>query len=242
MRDSAPFQPDDLKALGDLLDRAAAVVAMQEIAAGNLEARVIALRHDVDNDHALAVAVRMAEWEAERGYRSTYFLLHTSGYWNEGELRRSAERIAVCGHEIGIHANAVAEALRTGGDPAEILHEAIGELRSFGFPIRGVVAHGDGLCGDAHFVNDEMFVECARPAFGSPRRTLFHNGRALTLNPTPLASFGLTYESYRAGQRVGYLSDSGGRWNTPFADVAAAFPLPGQLHVLVHPDWWKEAF
>lgn len=40
---------------------------------------VVGMRHDVDSD--LPNAVRLAEWEAERGYRSTYFVLHTSEYW-----------------------------------------------------------------------------------------------------------------------------------------------------------------
>ena len=28
----------------------------------------------------------------------------------------------------------------------------------------------------------------------------------------------------------------------PFAEVAAAWPSRGQLHMLVHPDWWTQAF
>jgi hypothetical protein len=37
-----------------------------------------------------------------------------------------------------------------------------------------------------------------------------------------------------------YLSDSGGRWSQPFEQIAAE--RVGQLHMLVHPDWWGEAF
>jgi hypothetical protein len=42
--------------------------------------------------------------------------------------------------------------------------------------------------------------------------------------------------------RGDYLSDSGGRWSQPFSEVAAAWPARGQLHMLVHPCWWTEAF
>src|SRR6185295_7735468 len=100
-----------------LLDRAKAVIAMEDMHDGNRDPNTIAMRHDVDAGHALATAVRIAEWEAHRGYRSSYYILHTSPYWLAPGFRESLEQIANHGHEIGIHANALAEALRTGRDP-----------------------------------------------------------------------------------------------------------------------------
>jgi hypothetical protein len=260
MRAEQPFTAADLEELDQrLLARADQVVALQEVHAGNDAVSVIGLRHDVDGGHALATAVRMAEWEAERGYRSTYFILHTSPYWGAPLFRASLESIAALGHEIGIHANALAESLRTGRDPDEILEEAIATLRSFGFEIRGVAGHGDPFCnrdrgaGEPTFANDEQFVECARPSEGESDRVLTRGAISLKLAPRPLADFGLDYEALWLGLPSPWrTSDSGGRWLFPFDETCAQFEAvktavagpdaEQQLHLLVHPDWWGEAF
>ena len=231
MRPHAPFQPDDLEALDGLLSQADAVVPMQDIHAWITDHRVIGLRHDVDN--AIEPAVEFAFWEAERGYRSTYFVLHTAPYWQDKELlRASLQMISSLGHEIGIHNNALAEAHRTGKDPRRILVEAICELHELGHRVRGTVAHGDPACydnrGRLRFVNDQLFTECPREY-------------PIDVKPLPLSKFGLHYDANWL-TRGGYLSDSGGEWSQPFAALERAFPLDGQLHMLVHPDWWQEAF
>ncbi|HET9470947.1 MAG TPA: hypothetical protein VFO24_07555 [Usitatibacter sp.] len=238
------FHARDLAQLdATVLARARAVVAMREIHAGARAADVIGLRHDVDdNPGALATAVKLAGWEAVRGYRSTYFILHGARYWrDERTLRPALEAIAAAGHEIGIHANALALALRAGGDPSEILHAAIERLRGYGFPVVGVAPHGDKACHRAGFVNDELFADCARPQLGAPDRTLTLDGRTVKLAPQPLTDFGLLYETYRLPHGR-YLSDSGGAWNVPLQSIADKPGQPGQLHILQHPDWWSQVF
>ena len=235
MRTHAPFRADDLVALDGLLEQATAVVTMAEIHAGVTDPRIIGLRHDVDN--VIEPAVEMAAWEAERGYRSTYFVLHTAPYWRDKDLLyRSLEAIVDHGHEIGIHNNALAESVRTGRDPRSILVEAIVELHMLGHTVKGTVAHGDNDCygadGKVRFVNDELFTDCVRPELGNL------DG----LKREPLASFDLDYDANWL-ERGAYLSDSSGRWSAPGFDlVEQEFPFPGQLHMLVHPDWWQEAF
>jgi hypothetical protein len=238
----SPFQPEDLVDLDTmLLDRALSVMTMQEVCDGMTWPQVIGMRHDVDN--VIEPAVRFAEWEATRGYRSTYYILHTAQYWKDKTLlRTSLEIIAGYGHEIGIHNNALSEALVSGGDPRALLAQAIGELREYGFEINGTVAHGDRLCydgrGKVRFVNDEMFSECPRPEIGEPDREI----GVLKLKPVSLEEFGLEYDANWLG-RDAYLSDSGGAWSSPgFDEVARRFPYQGQLHMLVHPDWWGKAF
>lgn len=242
MRHEAPFQWEDLTELDErLLSQADEVVSMREIHAGAFEC-AIGLRHDVDN--TLDACLELARWEEERGYSSTYFILHDSPYWDAPELPSVLEEIASRGHEIGIHTNALVVALETGRDADEVLDSALERLRSWGHRVTGVVAHGDReVCYDAEgrllFVNDEHFLECARPECGAPDRTI----DTLTLRPRPLAYFGLEYESYRCGRRALELSDSGGHWHRSFDSVCAEFRLrPGQLHVLQHPCWWTEAF
>lgn len=252
MRPNAPFDRADLEDLDErMLSRASAVIAMQEVHAGNHLPDTIGLRHDIDAGHALATAVRIAEWEAERGYRSTYYVLHTSPYWLAPGFRESLERIAVLGHEIGIHTNALAEALRGGGDPDCILMEAIDTLRGFGFTVRGVAGHGDPFCnrdrgpGEGTFANDEQFVECARPQEGLPDRWITRGRVKIRLSPKPLSFFGLDYEALTLGLPSPFrISDSGGKWLTPgFDETVDKFPGHGrQLHFLWHPDWWAHAF
>lgn len=241
MRDHAPFRAADLDDLdGRLLGEALAVVPMAAVAAGQQWQHVIGLRHDVDN--AIEPAVAFAQWEEERGYRSTYYVLHTAPYWRDKRLLRDAlDLIAAAGHEIGIHNNALAEAWSTGGDPIRILVDAIEELEGYGHEISGTVAHGDARCyadaGQIRFVNDELFEDCARPALGAPDRSI---GR-LSIDPVPLAGLGLEYDANWL-PRGRYASDSGGRWQPSFDQVAAGYPYPQQLHLLVHPDWWADAF
>ena len=242
MRGHAPFKPADLAELDDrLLGEALAVVTMAAVAGGQQWPQVIGLRHDVDN--TIEPAVAFARWEEDRGYRSTYFVLHTAPYWADKRLLRdSLDAIAAAGHEIGIHNNALAAAYDDGGDPAMILDAACEELRGYGHDIAGTVAHGDNRCYDSRgkirFVNDEVFAECARPEYGPAIRK---HGK-LIIDPVPLADLGLTYDANWL-PRAWYASDSGGRWRPGFDEVADGYPRDdGQLHLLVHPDWWAEAF
>ena len=129
MRARAPFGPNDLDELDGLLAKAARVVAIEDVFDGARDANVIGLRHDCDSGDSLRIATHMAAWEAERGYRSTYFLLHSSPYWLSDDFESHVEEILSYGHEVGIHVNALATSLRGGGDPDVILLLAISQLR-----------------------------------------------------------------------------------------------------------------
>jgi hypothetical protein len=240
VRTHDPFQPDDLRELGEFYERAVAVVPMEDIYDHHTwnvvgppgKPLVLGLRHDCDN--VIAPAVHMARWEADHGYRSTYYVLHSAPYWQDKPtLQAALEVIASCGHEIGIHNDAITVALQTGRDAGEVLNEATEELRSYGHRIRSTVAHGHALCGVKRYVNDELFRECYRSDYGDVAR--------LSVAPYRLADFGLDFDANWL-PRGDYLSDSGGRWSQRFEDVAAAWPSKGQLHLLVHPDWWEHAF
>lgn len=260
MRDNAPFRADDLEELDErFYSRASAVVSMIDVYRGNRNPGVIGLRHDCDAGHSLATAVKMAEWEEARGIRSTYYMLHSAPYWQYPNFRESLETIACLGHELGIHLDALAEALKTGRDPDVILDEALSTLRGWGFSIRGAAGHGNALCnrdaaeGEPWFANDEQLSECQRPDYGSPDRLLWRGSRKLKLSPRPMADFGLDYEALRIGLPHPFrCSDSGGKWLNPGFDamvdqfIAHLDPRrwheARQLHLLIHPDWWQQAF
>jgi hypothetical protein len=245
---NAPFLASDLEELdARLLSLADRVVPMRDIAKGDTNHRVIGLRHDVDdNAGSFDTALRLARWEFDHGYSSTYFLLHGAWYWDVDHLVDALE-FQELGHEVGIHVNAIAEALRLRRSPDWILREALGDLRSVGVRVDGAQAHGDALCyagngmtGDLKFVNDEIFTECARPALGDPDRTVKWKRTEVKIEPLPLADYYLTYHASHL-PRGNYLSDSGGRWSQSFDDVVDGFG-EGQLHILMHPDWWGAAF
>jgi hypothetical protein len=234
------FGHADLLKLEALYQQATFVLPVEDVYDGGTEPTDIAVRHDCDN--VISPAVDMATWECERNYVSTYYILHTSPYWqNKRVLRESLDTIAESGHNIGIHNDALTVALQTGRDPNEILHEAVEELRRYGHDIRSTVAHGNQLCHVAKYVNDEMFEGCSRPDQGHPDRVLEHRGRRVPITPAPLSEFGLDFDANWL-PRGDYLSDSGGSWSRPFDEVAAEWPARGQLHMLVHPDWWAAAF
>lgn len=237
----------DLERLDALLALADRVVPMRDIYKGDIGPKVIGLRHDVDNNRgSFETAIRMAEWEFERGYSSTYYLLHDAWYWKDATVDMmlvGAEQLEDLGHEVGIHVNAIAEGLRRQRDPRHILREALSELRT-AVRVEGCVAHGDPLCrntnGDVVFVNDEMFLESRRPGMGDADRTLVYNGWSVKLKPCSRGLFGLVYDANWL-PRGNYLSDSGGEWSQSLPGVFQTFG-EGQLHVLQHPDWWTEAF
>lgn len=242
------FSADDLVELDErLLARADRVVSMREIWVDGTPEGTIGLRHDVDdNPRSLDTALELAAWEAERGYRSTFFLLHGSHYWRH--VGFAVPLLEALGHEVGIHVNAIAEALRSGGAPETILHGALSELRAAGATVIGAVEHGDELCyrgegmsGPLEFVNDEIFEECPRPKVGERPRDVSGNGRTVHLIPLPLRAFGLGYASSRL-PRPSYLSDSGSEWRPAFDDAVRSFGNPPSGHILMHPDWWSTAF
>lgn len=218
---------------------------MRDVFKGDTGARTIGLRHDVDdNEGSFETALAMARWEFEHGYSSTYFLLHGSHYWNADNIVRALE-FEELGHEVGIHVNAIAEALRLRRSPDWILLEALGDLRSVGLRVEGAVAHGDPLCygkdGQVRFVNDEVFVECRRHRVGEVPREVREGKTRVLIEPRPLTEYHLAYDANWL-TRGDYLSESGGRWSQPFDDVVGRFASEGQLHVLIHPDWWSGAF
>jgi hypothetical protein len=241
---------------------------MEDAFDGDKGANTIALRHDCDSAQSLDNAVQMAYWEAERGYRSSYYILHTSRYWHYSRFPRLLEQIAGCGHEIGIHTDALAESLVTGEDPDVILNRAIKCLRDLGHTIRGAAGHGNAICnraagpGEPWFSNDEHFTECRRTQLNGepmpPADRLLWRGRIQRkLAPRSLADFGLEYEALWLSVPFYFrLSDSGGRWRDEgFDTIAEMFARqthvtaaaetsddPMQLHVLQHPDWWGQAF
>ena len=68
--------------------------------------RHLVLRHDVDFD--LEAAAKMAEFEADRDIRATYFVMLRTDFYNvfSKAAELALKRITASGHEIGLHFDA----------------------------------------------------------------------------------------------------------------------------------------
>lgn len=94
----------DLTHYGELLDAAGAGGYRPVFFDHDPQPRDLFLRHDVDL--SLEAAVELAELEAERGARATYFLMTTSIFYNlESPVGvRTLNRLRELGHAVGLHA------------------------------------------------------------------------------------------------------------------------------------------
>ena len=220
----ASFTLGDLDELEERLAGAAAVIRMCEVkrspehAWGTDDPTTIALRHDVDHD--LDHALSFARWEHERGFRASYYLLHTASYWrDQPALRSAAVELESLGHEVGIHNNAVVATRALAYDPdytfaQATLEQALYELRSAGVSVTGSASHGDARGAPLSVHNNDMWKQ---------KGGAFH-----------LEEFQLEYEAYFLHGEAAYLSDNHGKWQPALRDGEGL-----QLHVLVHPCHWE---
>lgn len=172
----------------------------------------VAMRHDVD--HSIEHAIKFAQWEHKRGYRSTYFILHTAWYYKDWQKTvRLAKEIEALGHEIGFHNDSIGVAVRTGAEGAGTITEVaktviFHELERWvdvGFEIRGCADHGGGY----------PDLQTTFWTYHIPQ------------------DFGFEYEAYRLMAGQNYISDNRGKWNAPLQVVEGK-----QTHMLVHPCHW----
>lgn len=172
------------------------------------------VRHDVDHsiDHALA----FARWEAERGIRASYFILHTAWYFqNDFENTMSKCReMKRMGHEVGLHHNTLTVAHKFGGNgeagkmAAYFMRSVLTQMAAAEVACRGAAAHASEVGAD-----NLKFWECY-----------------------PLSDFGLRYEAYQMHDELNanYISDNRGVLRAPLAHVDGK-----PTHLLVHPEHWQ---
>ena len=168
------------------------------------------LRHDIDISPRKALA--MAELEHAHGYRTTYFVMISSSFYNPMERvnEESILRIAALGHEIGLHFDITKYPEVVG----HALEEAVSrELRLLselvGTPIRSLSWHiprEDFLGIHWGFLEEKDVLNAYDPEF---------------------------FRGYK------YCSDSMMRWRDPLVDCIDCVRYP-KLQVLTHPVWYKK--
>ena len=228
---------------------------------GPADRRYVVLRHDVDR--CIENGLKLAEAEHRAGLRSTFFLLHTQGYFDySAALKNICRDIVKMGHHIGLHLDALGAWVQAHHleQPAPDLRESLAVPLYFlrvecGIEVRGCSAHGNFLCGRYGFNNYHVFSDWPLPE----TNTLGHDR-------FPMSDFGLEWEVYHLHRDAAF-SDSGGKWrggmkNVPcpiakgwgpkYLGTRESHPrvvdviiklfncMPaGVLHVLIHPNWWR---
>lgn len=230
----------------------------QYVEATDLDGKeILLLRHDIDHDYE--TALQMARWEAERGIKATYCVLHSAWYYGEfisasdahpfgGYYHHSDELPGLCrelqslGHEVNLHNNAVVMGLKFGADPVKLLRTELAFLRGLGIDVVGSSTHGDALCRQMDFRNFEIFSEAVSAERGGPR-TISWQGNTVSLGEVEMGALGLTYEAYDISSDT-YITDSGG-------SLRSMLDIPGRrrigpqdtgsgsiVTILTHPVWW----
>lgn len=167
------------------------------------------LRHDVD--YSPRAALRLAEQEAARGIRATYFLLAGTSYYNllAPEHAHVASTLAAQGHEIGLHYDVRSFAPFERREWPRLLRAQaalLGELA--GARVTSIAMHQPALHGDDPFRGAE---------------TGFLNA----------------YDDRFTVDAV-YVSDSCRAWRDRSWSMLADGPLPPRLHLCLHPINWSD--
>jgi len=153
----------DFDTYGRLLDALKAGrpnLTFREFQSGHSPDRYFILRHDVDISPA--AALRMAEWEAARGFRATYFVLLTSDWYNLLDRRHVGfpRRLVELGHEVGLHYDA---AIFQGERSLRLQADLLGLLS--GEPVHSIARHNPSAEGADPFLSAKDFVNAYDEAF-----------------------------------------------------------------------------
>jgi hypothetical protein len=212
-------------------------------------------------DHDLDLALELAHHEHARGMRATYFLLHTTSYWDEPDFDLKVRQLAAYGHEVGLHVNVLTEWHRGEVDDVHArVGELLGRLRSSGVEVMGTAAHGDRSCYEFGYINywlwselrgdDPARTESGASAEGIPvederwqvaypddHRIRRADGSEFALWSCHMRRHGVEYEACRIPHDR-YWTDTGGSWSRT-GDPIDADLSSGRHQVLMHPIWWR---
>lgn len=167
------------------------------------------LRHDVDFSPALAL--RMAEVEAELGLRSTYFVaLHLLYNPHAPQHAAAIRRMAALGHAIGLHYDGpLYDPAPTPAARLALLAQHVAVLQDLAATQIGAIArHNPSVTGDDPFATGTPYLNAYDPA-------LFADAV--------------------------YISDSCRAWRHGGLAACWAEPAPPRIYLLVHPEVWLGA-
>ncbi len=234
-------------------------VTVRELVDNPITPNMIALRHDVDHD--LDLALEMSYWESQRGIRSTYYLLHSAGYWEDTHLVEKCLQFQDFGHEVGLHLNVLSEWINGRVDDLSLsLEELIYPMREAGVHLSGVSTHGDVLCYEKQFINywcfselrpsDPVTVESGLCAEGIPakeeksqicypssHKLIRKDKDIFELWSISMKKLGIVYDAIHVPYDF-YYTDSRGGWY--YSEDPMRHSLDsGRYQILMHPVHWR---
>ncbi len=241
------------------LDHFGKTVTVRELIDNPIAPNMIALRHDVDHD--LDLALEMGYWESQRGFRSTYYLLHSAGYWEDADFVEKCLQLQDFGHEVGLHLNVLSEWINGSVDDISLyLEKLIYPMREAGVHLSGVSTHGDVLCYEKQFINywcfselrpsDPVAVEsdlCAEgiPAkegqsqirYPSSHKLIRKDKDIFELWSVSMKKLGIVYDAIHVPYDF-YYTDSREPWY--FSEDPMRYSLDsGRYQILMHPVHWR---
>lgn len=177
--------------------------------------KTVIVRHDVD--YTLNGVLEIVNIENKIGVTSTYlFRVHAHEYnIFAPHVYQLIRYIRDCGHEIGLHLEAMTFARALHLDPRDILKREKAVIEAvLGQEVKTVSEHRD----ISHFVH------------GTPN---YHD----VFDPKEFGfdNYGLEDRYF---EQMKYLSDSNGSWRE--GDLTKHLGQHDRFQVLVHPDWWFE--
>lgn len=171
--------------------------------------RFILWRHDVD--FSMHMAAKLAEIEASKGIKATYFVYPHSEFYNlfEKEIFELVKTIQNFGHDLGLHFDSHFYEMTS----IEDLEAALNREKQL----------------------LETYFQTHVKVFS------FHNNNDFTMSCEEWSYSGMinTYAK-RFKQEIGYCSDTQGIWRfSRLFDLLESNQYKN-LQVLTHPEWWQE--
>jgi len=211
---------------------------------------IISIRHDIDDN--INAAIKFAYLEHKYGIKSSYFILHTAGYYGETKqnyFKRNDNIIYylkkiqnVYGHEIGWHNDLVTLQVIYGIDPKNFLKEELKWLRSKGIEISGSVTHGSPYCHMYHYLNSYFWLETQVVKYEKFYNTDFIRigKNFFKIEKDSMKNYSLEYEDLLMRADY-YFADcefpNGKRWHMGMVDFDTIKPGK-KVIILLHPQHW----
>jgi len=161
------------------------------------------IRHDLDID--LVAALRTAQMEAERGVRSSWYILHTSMYYGKwtgqkfqrhGCNRHVYRQIQDLGHEIGLHTDGLHVYQEWRADGGTAVRTELDWMRESGLSVTGTTAHNSvGVYGACNYAIFKGRPQSLWAVSGDCPDTLEFKGKSARLQELSEKKLGLKYES-----------------------------------------------
>jgi hypothetical protein len=194
----------------------------------------------------------LATVEKNFGIRSSYYILHTAGYYLEKPNNMAVHDDSIISplkiiqndyhHEIGWHNDLVTLQLVYNIDPVLFFHHELEWLRKKGLQISGSASHGSVYCDGLKYLNFYFFEEYKSPIYGHfvNNDSALINEKWVKIRHGTLKEFDLDYEAYFMNNNK-YYSDAtllnGLRWSISRLDLNTL--LPGdRVIILMHPIYY----